>query len=169
MIDWLDEALKDNERRPQAERINRVLVIQLRGAPPDQEKKGKKRGWFYQAYAPLAALLSVRDTGQISRNDEDVELFTRVWQSRVSISTATLQFCTEGDVTWRNAPPMSWRMTRDQKSAIAVQWKKEQGSANMKRILAFLSAPDAAPGAVPSSPPLLAVRCKPEAAVTPKD
>ena len=169
MLDWLDEALQDNQTRPAAERVNRVLVIQLRGAPPDQETKGKRRGWFYQAYAPLSTLLNVRDTGQLARNDEDVALFTRVWEGRVAVSTATLQFCTEGDVTWRNAPPMSWHMTKDQKSAITAQWQQEQGSPNMQRILDFLSAPDAAPDKVPPSLPMLGARCQPNPARTPAD
>jgi hypothetical protein len=167
MIDWLDEVLKDNQQRPSAERVDRVLIIQLRGAPPDQEKKGKRRGWFYQAYAPLAALLAVRDTGQIARNDEDIELFTRLWRDRVAISTATLQFCTQGDITWRNAPPMSWHMTKDQKDAIDLQWAQEQGSPNMKMILDFLSAPDAAVDKVPAPMPPVGARCAPNPARTP--
>jgi len=167
MIDWLDEALKDNQQRQPAERVDRVLVIQLRGAPPDQEKKGKKRGWFYQAFAPLATLLAVRDTGQLARNDEDIELFTRLWRDRVAISTATLQFCSQGDITWRNAPPMSWHMTKDQKDAIDVQWAQEQTSPNMKMILDFLSAPDAAVDKVPAPMPASAARCAPNPARTP--
>jgi len=134
MLDWLGEALNDNQKRPQPERVDRVLVIQLRGGPPDQETKGKRRGWFYQTYAPLSTLLNVRDTGQLARNDEDLALFTRVWDGRVTVSTATLQFCTVGDVTWRNAPPLSWHMTKDQKAAITSQWEQEKGSPNVRRI-----------------------------------
>jgi len=167
MIDWLDEALQDNLRRPWAERVNRVLVIQLRGAPPDEETKGKRRGWFYQTYAPLSTLISVKETGQLARNDEDIALFRRTWQDTVAISTATLQFCTHGDVTWRNSPPLSWHMTKEQKSAIDTEWELEQQSPNMRMILDFLSAPDSAIEKAPPLSPALDARCRPNPARTP--
>jgi len=159
LLDWLDEALEDNLRRPPDGRINRVLIVQLRGSPPDLETKGKRRGWFYQAYAPLATLLSVRDTGQLARNDEDVALFTKAWKSSVAVTSTTLQFCTPGDVTWRNAVPLSWHLTKDQKAAIESQWALEQSSANMKMTLDFLGTPDPPAGPPPAPAPPVPARC----------
>jgi len=169
LLDWLDEALEDNLRRTAPERIDRVLVIQLRGAPPEQETSGKRRGWFYQAYAPLATLLSVRDTGQLARNDQDVALFSKAWKGSVAVTTATLQFCTAGEVTWRNTPPLSWHMTKDQKAAIESQWALERSSANMSAILDFLSTPDQPAGARPMPLPPVPARCLPSPAMAGAD
>ncbi|HEV3059837.1 MAG TPA: hypothetical protein VGY48_16415 [Vicinamibacterales bacterium] len=132
LIDWLDEALRADQAE-EAPSIDRILIVQLRGAPPDTEVKEKKRGWFYQVYAPLSALLGTRDTGQLAHNAEEVALLERAWHGRVSVSSVVFQFC-------GGSPPLSWHLTEPEKQDIGTQWEMEQQSASTSAVLDFLSA-----------------------------
>ena len=60
---WLDQALKglDKDHRPD------VLVIQIRSFPTGSIPAPSIKGWFYQSYAPVDALLSVRTKAQLVR------------------------------------------------------------------------------------------------------
>ncbi len=151
LVDWLDNALRANQESFDA-KISRVLVLQLRGGPPDRQRKGKRRGWFYQVYAPLSAILGARDTGQLARNDEEISLLSRAWQGRVSISTAVFQFC-------GGSPPLSWHMTGPQKQAIEDEWKSEQAFKTTRAVLEFLTT--TRPDTVMPVPPPVAIdaRC----------
>jgi hypothetical protein len=134
LIDWLDEALRADHAGA-APGIDRILIVQLRGAPPDTEVKEKKRGWFYQAYAPLSALLGTRDTGQLAHNAEEIALLERAWQGTVNISSVVFQFC-------GGSPPLSWHLTDPEKQDIKAQWEMEQQSASTSAVLDFLAAPE---------------------------
>ena len=128
LIDWLDEALKSGTR------VKRVLVLQLRGAPPDLSPRDHNRGWFFQAYAPLDALLSVRTSGQLAHNDQEFDLLRRSYangENKVAIGTAVVQFCGP-------APPLSWHLTAPQQEMIKDEWNKEVGHV-WPSVKAFLS------------------------------
>jgi hypothetical protein len=149
LVDWLDEALQ-SDQAPGTPGISRVLILQLRGAPPDTEAKGKPRGWFYQVYAPLSALLGTRGTGQLTHNAEELTLLQRTWHHKVDISSVVFQFCV-------GSPPLSWHLTDPEKDAIESEWAIERGSASTNAVLAFLSRSDTntpdsgtAPGDVPA-------------------
>ena len=90
---WLHQGLEDSGT------IQHVLLIQVRGAPSDPRAVATGwHGWFYQAWAPLQTLLSVRETGQISHNDEELTLLHDYWCGRgVRIDTVTFEFA--GDET----------------------------------------------------------------------
>jgi len=147
LVDWIDDALRVNWDGF-GPKVSRVFVLQLRGAPPDQQPKGKRRGWFYQVYAPLSAILGARDTGQLAHNDEEISLLSRAWRGKVAISSAVFQFC-------GGSPPLSWHMTSAQKAAIESEWQIEREQKATQAVMAFLSAvdsqsPEPAPVAVPA-------------------
>jgi hypothetical protein len=161
LIDWLDAALYENQLGPAESRIDRILILQLRGAPPSLEKKGKRRGWFYQVYAPLSALLGARDAGQLSHADEEVALFQRAWYGKVAISSAVFQFC-------GGPPPLSWHMTPAQKAAIESEWKFEEKYETTSAVMNFLRA-DQVPDR-PSGPSgYIQGRCRPTPAEAERD
>jgi hypothetical protein len=155
LVDWLDEALQENQRNPAPLPVNHVFVLQVRGAPPEPAAPTKRRGWFYQAYAPLATLLGVRGTGQLAHNEQELALLRRAWEGRVAISSAVFQFC-------GGSPPLSWHMTRDQVQAIDVQWQDELRHTSTRAVMDFLAASAAAdPAPGPPASVSIPARCAP--------
>jgi hypothetical protein len=150
VLDWLDEALRTGDAQAPPS-VSRVMLVQLRGAAPDGSPKGRSRGWFYQVYAPVDALLGARDVGQLSHDEDEVALLQRALGSRVALSSAVFQFC-------GGSPPLSWHMTDPQKTRIADEWAKERGYRSTQAVLDFLRDSDASVRAtVVSVPP----RCAP--------
>jgi len=154
LIDWLDEALRDNETLPFGRRVNRVLLLQVRGAPPDGGSEGRRRGWFYQTYAPLAALLGAELTGQLAHSDAEVALLQRAWAAKTRIATIIMQFC-------QGTPPLSWHMTANQVRDVESEWQREIERGAVGEVLRFLNAADL--NERDSLPPLhdLPSRCQP--------
>jgi len=95
-----------------------VLILQIRSFPSERTPPGSSRGWLFQSWAPLAALMRVRTTAQLLRDREALDNFVALWSSRgVKIRLATFEF--PGD----NAP-LSWQMNQPQIDAIQTEWRK---------------------------------------------
>ncbi len=113
LLEWLNEALASTppEKRPD------VLIIQIRSFPAGANNpSAASKGWFYQAEAPVSALLNVRNTGQLVRDREAVLSFAARWSDQnVKIRLATFEF--QG-----NDPPLSWQMNSAQIKDIQDQW-----------------------------------------------
>jgi hypothetical protein len=138
LMQWLEQALEDARPLPK-----RVLVLQIRAAPPDSRAApDNSHGWFYQAWAPLEAMLDVRTTGQLSHNEEDFQRLQALWASRgVEIDNAVFQFCGE-------RPPLSWHLTGRDKDAIESAWTQELETGGAWQVVrAFLAG-----SPVPSQP-----------------
>src|SRR5205823_5102490 len=101
LMQWLQQALEESGAPPK-----RILVVQIRGTPPDPpDRPDAWHGWFYQAWAPLEAMLQVRTTGQLSHNEEEFRRLQQQWASRgVEIDNAVFQFCGA-------RPPLSWHLS----------------------------------------------------------
>lgn len=130
LIEWLESALNSPTNS-----IRRVLIVQIRDAPPDTSKKVKKGyGLFYQSFAPISAMLHVRSTGQLSHNEEDVDLLQRAkFPTNVSIESAVFQFPGAN-------PPLSWHLTQTEKSNITDAWNRELSSGDgWKTVRNFLA------------------------------
>jgi len=115
LMQWLQEALEESGALPK-----RILVVQIRGTPPDPpDRPDASRGWFYQAWAPLEAMLQVRTTGQLSNNEDEFLRLQQQWASRgVEIDNAVFQFCGA-------RPPLSWHLSGHDKEAIVTEWQRE--------------------------------------------
>jgi hypothetical protein len=111
---WLDQALKglNKGHRPD------VLVIQIRSFPTGSNPDPSPKGWFYQSYAPIDALLSVRTTAQLVRDRDELELLEKKWDALddVKIKFATFEF------PGKDAP-LSWQLTAQQTKMIEFQWQ----------------------------------------------
>ena len=115
-IQWIDEAFEgtDKDRRPT------VLVIQIRSFPDDADPDPESRGWFYQSYAPLEGLLSVRTTAQLVRDRNALMLLRDKWsnpgvEGLRRIRLAEFEFKGHG-------APLSWKMNNKQTDAIRTHW-----------------------------------------------
>jgi hypothetical protein len=142
MVEWLDEALAGARGE-----VESVLVIQIHGAPVDSDdsdkqrarnrvkrhsrsksadassqierQRAKGRGWFYQAFAPLQTLLTVRTAGQVAHNDIELELLQQKWAGKgVPIHTVTFEF-------HNSDAPLSWHLTQTEVREIRRVWLKD--------------------------------------------
>jgi len=157
LVEWLDWEL-ENDRS-----IKRVLILEIRGAPsrPSYTYEGKQEcptrpraeapdrksteGWIYQAIAPASAVFHVRNTGQRTHNDVELELLKDKWQGDVTIIRALFEY--DGGDT-----PLSWHLTKDDKKEIERNWDRElkkkyfyNTCAGWERVQTFLTketAPD---------------------------
>jgi hypothetical protein len=151
LVAWLEEGLtalqsdcsdrggKANQPCPTVA-LPRILVLQIRSFPPDQEAQPTKKGWAFQFYVPIKGLLSVRTTAQLVRDREALTLFARRWESRqAETAEAKIQFATfefggcrrpegaqvgKSQATKEKAenPPLSWAMNPSQIQAVKDDW-----------------------------------------------
>ncbi len=132
LVEWLDEALSAPDNP-----IKRVMVIEILGAPNDTQARAKSHGWFYQALAPIEAMLNVRTAAQFAHNQEESDLLRRLWKTNegrsVTIERTTFQFC-------GSKPPLSWHLSPKQKGAVADAWNREiKSEKNWLRVVRFLA------------------------------
>jgi hypothetical protein len=122
LVSWLDQALDkiNKDQRPD------VLVIQIRSFPTDFISDPTSKGWFYQSYAPVDALLSVRTTAQLIRGRDELNLLEKKWAADdVHFKFATFEF------SGKDAP-LSWQLTKRQRDTIEAEWQSilSQGDKN---------------------------------------
>ncbi len=122
LIAWLDEAFTGLQKEGKA--LPDVLVVQIRSFPDDALTPPTNKGWFFQSYAPVSALLHVRTTAQLVRDREALTLFAQRWAKSSTkggpsdrIHFASFQF--QG-----SDAPLSWKMNQRQIDEIANQWKE---------------------------------------------
>jgi hypothetical protein len=131
LLAWLDEAL-----RAPGNPIHRVLIIEIRASPPAAEPPPLAwRGWPFQAYAPISAMLNVRDTGQLPRNQEELEILQRFAASRnIDVEDAVFEYPPED-------APLSWHLSPNDKKEIETTWMSAEMEKHKQAVGAFLAAP----------------------------
>ena len=97
-----------------------MLVIQIRSFPDDADPDPQSRGWFFQSYAPLKGLLSVRNTGQLVRDRNALTLLQAKWGSPSVEGLPRIRFA--GFQFERHGAPLSWKMNGTQTKAIKTEW-----------------------------------------------
>jgi hypothetical protein len=129
LMEWLQQGLEDGGGL-----VKHVLVLQIRGAPSGSRMTpGGWHGWFYQAWAPLEAMLDVRTTGQRSHNDEEFQRLQELWCGQGGrIETAVFEF--QGD-----RAPLSWHLTGRDKKRLDEEWAREAGGPNVNIVRQFLA------------------------------
>lgn len=160
LVEWLDEELENNSRlseKPEnASQITDVLILEIRGAhsgpgdsrtddpqcatePKTPQALTSQRSWFSQILAPPLTVLSVRNTGQRTHNDVELDLLQGKWKKNgVEIRRAVFEF--DGA-----DPPLSWHLTSEQKRNVQTEWAEELNDpgdtcAGWDRVQEFLSS-----------------------------
>ncbi|HEY6969477.1 MAG TPA: pentapeptide repeat-containing protein [Candidatus Angelobacter sp.] len=129
LLEWLRAALESTpvEKRPD------VLIIQIHSFPTDKVPEGKGRGWFYQTWAPLQALLGIRTTAQLVRDRDALANFVSQWSDqRLRICDATFEF-------GREDAPLSWKMNAKQIKNIETEWESQKNKAERLRVTSFFA------------------------------
>ena len=146
LVDWLNAALEEGA----AATVRSVLVIEIRGdrRAPVEENSGTPRdkdratgeswrGWSYQLYAPLGAMLAVRKAGQIAHNETELDLLIKRWalaSPRVEIRRAVFEYP-------ETRTPLSWHLTRTEQDAIRTHWNQHvRNSRDWEVVRDFLAA-----------------------------
>jgi hypothetical protein len=135
LAEWLDAAFENP-----AYGFTDVLVLLVRCSPTGiGVEPEESRGWFYQSFAPFSTLLHVRNAGQLSRSEVELDLLQRAWRAgRRNIEILPFQFSGE--------PPLSWHLTAGQKQNIRDEWPRElferkgkDGRSKWDQVKSFLS------------------------------
>jgi hypothetical protein len=133
LLAWLDEALQS-----ESSSIHRLLIVEIRASPESDGAAVKKRGWAFQTYAPLSAMLDVRDTGQLPRNTEERELLRRAYPKTVMTDAIFTYNSTDA--------PLSWHFSQNDKDEIGKTWsdgtKEPCNQESRRRVLRFLHGED---------------------------
>jgi len=129
LIAWLDEAL-----RAPGNPVRRVMIIEIRASPPATEPPPLSwRGWPFQTYAPLSAMLNVRDTGQLPRNQQELELLRRFAAScNIDIQDAVFEYPPE-------SAPLSWHLSPNDKKQIESIWSSGDTEKQKQTVHTFLN------------------------------
>ncbi len=129
LMAWLAEALDQpvgNAPKPE------ILVLQIRSFPPDQIPDAKWTTWFYQVYAPLDGLESVRVTGQLLRDKEELRSFENARRDKAAFCNVTFGFPGGG-------APLSWQLNRIQIEQVKTQWASQ--ASLVAKVRGFLHPP----------------------------
>jgi len=133
LVAWLDQGLSSLSEKK--EKLPDILFIQIRSFPPDAFPGATSKGWFYQSYAPLNALMSVRTTAQLVRDREELELLRHKWLAKGNVRIDEAEFVFPG-----KSAPMSWELTAQQENEIQDQWKttlSDPTNGNLQAVLSF--------------------------------
>jgi hypothetical protein len=141
LLTWLDEAL-----RAPGNPVHRVLIIEIRASPPASEPPPLAwRGWPFQTYAPISAMLNVRDTGQLPRNNEERQILTRLAAScNIDIKDAVFEYPPED-------APLSWHLSPNDKKEIENVWISSATDQQKEKIRGLLAAPPLPSVPIPAS------------------
>jgi hypothetical protein len=138
LTEWLEQALHHPGE------IDRVLVIQLRSSPPETRATPQGlKGWFFQTLAPDLTLYQVRGTTQLSRNNEELFLLSKLFPGK-HIETAIFTYDYRDSSGKSDDPPLSWHLTQAEKAHIGEAWKKYEkpGDPEMCQVWNFLGRGD---------------------------
>jgi hypothetical protein len=132
---------EDRERREAVQRQGFSEAVHARAGKrvaSDAELKHGNRGWFFQLFAPIQAVLGVRSAGQIAHNDIELEMLQAKWKEKgIDIETVTFVFPD------KNAP-LSWHLIQEQKDAIRQAWENRMHEP-IRTVGEFLAAAPAEP------------------------
>jgi hypothetical protein len=141
--EWLDKWLKHENNL----NIKRVLLLQINAFPasPSDEKVQGDSGWFMETVGPLLTMFKVRDPVLASRNATEAELLIKRWKDQVEIQYFPIFFPSESEAPPESAvsklykngryrPPLSWRLTDQEKQAIKDGWEAIKEEKKFKKL-----------------------------------
>lgn len=145
--EWLDERL-DEWQKDEKLKIKRVLILQINPFPksPNNDRVQGNGGWFMATLGPLLAIFKVRDPVLASRNAKEADLLAKKWQNQVDIQYLPIFFPFEPKIQkecskvsefykdGRYQPPLSWKLTDQEKQAIKDGWTAIQKGETIQKI-----------------------------------
>ena len=106
-----------------------ILILQIRASEVDEPgEKGEGQGFTFSTVGPILALLNVRSSTQIARNDLDIGLLKKVFDV-TAIDAVEFEL--------GNVGPLSWDLTATQKDQIRQQWLKDKNVSALRKVAAL--------------------------------
>ncbi|HYM05243.1 MAG TPA: patatin-like phospholipase family protein [Terriglobales bacterium] len=141
--EWMDRGLTEincgspgSDCPPKSEpQSPRILVLQIRSSPPDQEAPpGNERGFLFQTSLPATTLLKVRGTGQLSHNELELNLIRQRWGHQ-NVCSALFQYVPPVTRGHARSEPLSWHLTPEDVWDLRQAWNKQT---DVPKVLKFL-------------------------------
>ncbi len=138
---WLNTHL-EQWKKPESLNIKRVLILQINAFPesPSTENVTGAGGWFMATVGPLLAMFKVRDPVLAARNRAIAELLKNRWQQAgvdvqyVPIFFPDEQTAPEFYQKGRYRPPLSWRLTDEEKRNLYEGWKAIESGETIQQL-----------------------------------
>lgn len=106
----------------------RVVFVQIR-ATPETGSVPQKGGLRYSLAGPAIAIAAVRNSSQVSRNEQAVEYLTQLWaDGGVGICPVVFDL--------RESGPLSWHITAEEVRRVRGGWRPED-AARFREVLSF--------------------------------
>jgi hypothetical protein len=114
--------------------VRRVLLVQIQTSSLTHEET-QSSGWLYQVAGPFMTMLNVRESTQFLRNEAEIIGLRELWaRGSNPVDLEHVVFypsCTH---------PLSWHLSRTEKSALEDEWHSEHNKNAVARIRGLLSA-----------------------------
>ena len=122
LVGWLRAGL--TELSAKSEPLpKQVLILQIDAEDTgESRRRARRRGWPYQATAPIQALTRVRFTAQRIGNSNQVALLQKAWEYPEIIHTRA-SFAVDFEEV---QPPLSWRLREQDRNTIKEVWEKQK-------------------------------------------
>jgi hypothetical protein len=150
LVQWLHNGLSDLANRNPNKLPKHILVIRINAFPASEKGYVKKhRGTFFQIWAPLLSLNTVRGAAQACSADRELQLLRERWshdglalqKSRqrleVTIETADFTFSPSG-TRGKKRPPLSWHLRMEEQAEIENAWNEIRKNEQVQKVLAHL-------------------------------
>jgi hypothetical protein len=124
-LEWLRHLVALRGSVPAGTSFDRVLLVRIVPFPPEaQEATFSRLGWLQMFSGPIDAMMNVRSTSQVERNQIALQLTEDVLKARQGqpeLRVAQFQFRNPPDD--KKGPPLSWRLSLTQKAAVKSAWR----------------------------------------------
>ena len=130
LVGLLSEKLNELGNTTPDKLPKKILVLLVNAFPLTADQYVKDhRGTFYQAWAPLLTLFTVRSTAHDAMAQRELTLFKDAVRSLHNIELSCIDFRfstavqrTKSAQSATETPPLSWHLTLPQKQAIGNAW-----------------------------------------------
>lgn len=144
LVEWLKETIESSkEKLPK-----NIMLVEISSFPdvPDSYRKSQ-RGTFFQVWAPLLTLTTVRGNGHEAAAQRELALFKEYCHCKdINFGWKKFQFkgINKADPdAGTETPPLSWHLTKEQQDAIDDNWD----ATNAQDVVKFLKD-----GTLPANP-----------------
>jgi len=133
-LKWIERVATDNTNHlPPG---TKIALLQIVAEPPGRVPAAQPWRWYRQGGAPVAALLAVRTSAQLGRNQDSILALQQRLQNPIpgAPSIEMHSFVLRPN---QGATPLSWQLSREERKRITTAWEN-QTPAELQTVLTYL-------------------------------